>query len=82
MCVCLNLHMHVYMYKLCVCVCVCVRMYVRMYSCPVCQQERDALDSHLLKKELVKLIEVFNTRDDLPLAEGESPPLLHHTGAH
>ena len=74
----------VYVQIVCVCVCVCVFvcMYVRMYSCLVCQQERDALDSHLLKKELVKLVKVFNTRDDLPLAEGESPPLLHHTGAH
>ena len=38
--------------------------------------------THLLKKELVKLIEVFHTRNDLPLTEGESSSFLNHSRTH
>ena len=44
--------------------------------------KRNVLDSHFFKQELIKLIEVFHACNDLPLAEGESPPLLHHSGTH
>ena len=39
-------------------------------------------DTHFLKKELVKLIEVFHTRNDLPLTEGESSSFLNHSRTH
>ena len=53
------------------CACVCVHTH-----------KRNVLDSHFFKQELIKLIEVFHACNDLPLAEGESPPLLHHSGTH
>ena len=39
-------------------------------------------DTHFLKKKLVKLIEIFHTRNDLPLTEGESSSFLNHSRTH
>ena len=47
-----------------------------------CRVMLDKTLAHLLKKELVKLIEVFHTGNDLPLTEGESSSFLNHSWTH